>query len=115
VRVLAQSLVPGVKDGQEADRAVKMSPSEIGQGLRDRLEEDVEEDLLVDQDKGIQFVRKSENQMEIRAGYQVGHLPLEPIVGGARSALGAVAVAARVVGGPLEAAMITPLQMTAEH
>jgi len=68
MEVIAQSLVPGVKDGQEADRAVKMSPSEIGQGLRDRLEEDVEEDLLVDQDKGIQFVGNREHQMEMTGG-----------------------------------------------
>jgi hypothetical protein len=115
MEVVAQSLVPGVKDGEETDLAVQVSPAEIGQGLRNGLEEDVEEDLLVDEHKGIELVRKGENQMEIRGGYKVGLLSIEPIVGGACAALGAVAVAAGVVARALEAAMITPLQMTAEH
>lgn len=61
MEVIAQSLVPSVKDCKETDLAVQVSPAEIGQRLRDRFEEYVEENLLVDQNKGIQFMGKSEH------------------------------------------------------
>jgi hypothetical protein len=114
VKVIAQGLIPGVKDSQKADLAVQMGPSEVGQCFGNGFEEDGEQDFLVGENQRIQFVGECENKVEVPGRQKVGLLALEPLFSGVRSTLGAMPVTARVVGGTLKATAVTPLQMSAE-
>ena len=114
MKVIPQGLVPGVKDSQETDLSVQMGSPEVGQRFRDRFKEDVEQDFLVGENERIQFVRERENEVKVTRGQKFGFLALQPLFGGVRSTLGAMAVTARVVAGPLKAAAVTTLQMSAE-
>jgi len=114
VKVIQQSLIPGMENGEETDLAFQMSSSEISKGFRHRLEEDVEENLLVGEDQRIQFVRNSKDQMEVADRKKVRLLGLDPFMSGRRTTLGTMPVPARVEKGAFKATGIATLQMTTQ-
>ena len=115
VKVIQQGLIPGVENGEETDLAFQMGSSEIGKSFRHRLEEDVEENLLVGEDQRIQFMRKSKDQMEVADRKKLRFLGLDPFISGRRTTPGTMPVPARVEKGAFKAAGIAPLQMTAQR
>ena len=65
VNMIQQSLIPGMEHGQKPDLAFQMGSAEVRQSLGNGLEEDSEQDLLIDEDQRVQFMRKGKDQMEV--------------------------------------------------
>ena len=100
--VALQVLRPGVQDQAEGGFAVLLShPFGIGgefrQGLRGAGEQGVDDPARMRAVQGIQVVGQGEHQVGVGHGQDLGQPALQPGVLGARAALRAVAVAARVV------------------
>ena len=113
--VTAESLIPGVKDGEKSDLAMQVRAAEIGQGFRDGLEEDGNHDLWVHQENRIQFVRDREDHVEVTRWKKFLFVPLKPAVRCGGAALGTGSVPAGVEAGMLGAAGVTPLHVPAQH
>src|SRR5207244_7509893 len=82
--------------------------------FRNGFEEDVEQNLLIDQDQRIQFMRKRKDQMEIPDGKKFGLLGLQPLFGSRRPTFRTMPVAARVETGTFKTTRIALLKMTAQ-
>lgn len=113
VKMIQQSLIPGVEHGEESDFAFQMGSGEIGKSCGNGLEEDVEQNLLVDEHERIQFMGNRKDQMEVANRKKFGLLCLKPLFSSGRPTLGTMPVATRVETGPFKAAGIASLQMTA--
>jgi hypothetical protein len=114
--VVAQGLVPGVQDRRDAERAAEAALGigpEFQKRLRHRAKENVVDRRLVAKRDGIKLMRKREDKMEVRDRQKFFLPGLKPPRRGQRLALRAMAVAAGVVGGPLEAAAVATLAMSA--
>ena len=84
------------------------------QGLSDGVEEDFQEEAFVGKDEGIEIVRESEDNMEIADGQDFRLASLEPASRVEALALGAMPIAAGVVGWPFEGAAVASLKVAAE-
>ena len=113
--VTAESLIPGVKDGEKSDLAMQVRAAEVGQGFRDGLEEDGNHDLRVHQENRIQFVGDREDHVEVTGWKKFLFVPLKPAVRCGGAALGTGSVAARVEARMFGAAGVTPLHVPAQH
>ena len=78
VEVRTKSLIPGVEHGQKGELASQMSPAKIEQRLGDRVEQQRQQDLLVGQNQGVQFMGEGEDQMEVTDGQQFDLTILQP-------------------------------------
>jgi hypothetical protein len=114
MRVEEEVLCPGVEDGGEADLGSQMF--RIGRdgpkSGRDGLEEEVVNDLLVVEGEGAEGVGKCEDDVEVRDRQEFAPPGLEPFGFGQGLTLGAVPVAAGVVGDHLVVAMVAPIEMS---
>ena len=116
VGVVLQGLPPGVQDGQEAD----LGPEVLGvggdllQGLRGGPEQQVVDDPRVLQGDRPERRREGEDDMEVLDREQLGRPRLDPPRRLGGLALGAVAVAARVVGDLPVAAPVAGLDVPAQ-
>ena len=116
VRVVLEVLAPGVEDGQEAD----LGPEVLGvggdllQGLGGGAEQQAVDHARVLQGDRAERRREGEDDVEILDGQQLGFAGLHPVRGGGGLALGAVAVAAGVVGDLLVAAAVALLDVPAQ-
>jgi hypothetical protein len=114
--VMLEVLVPGVEDGEEAD----LGPEVVGaggdllQGLRGGAEEQAVDHARVRQGDRVERRRQGEDEVEIFDGQQFRLAGLHPVGGGGGLALGAVAVAAGVVGDLAVAALIAFLDVAAQ-
>ena len=78
VRVGAEALVPSVQEGGEPELPLQPMPgipSELQQGVRRALKQQVVADPLVLQDQRLQFLGQREHDMKIRQGKQIRLLP----------------------------------------
>jgi len=117
VDVIEELLVPGVENGGEADSSSEPTlgiGAELVKGVGNRLEEDIEDDLLVAQSDGVELVGKGEDGVMILHGEKFGAPRFEPLGLRQRLTLWAMAVAAGVIGVALEAAVIAPVDMPSE-
>ena len=118
VEVGTQLLIPGVQHHGDAGRAAQVVAAELEQCLGGGLEEQVQQGalvVLVAQDQGVELVRQREHVVEIGHGQQFCLSCFEPLRLDQRLALGAVAVAAGVVGEAFEAAVCAAVAMAAER
>ena len=115
MRVLQQGLAPSVKDGEEAELGAEMYGvgSDGQQGFGGGAEKDVIDRCLVVKGDGGDLLRHREDDMEVRHDEELGSSVVKPLGTGQRLALRAVAIAARVVGDPTVAAILTALDMAA--
>lgn len=116
MRVMRHSLAPGVEHGDDAD----LGPQEPGfcsgrlQGLgRDAHQEAIDDGLVVEGDLG-DGRRHGEDDVEVGDRQQIGDTRRDPFGPRRALALGAMAVATRVVGDAGGAAVVAGLAMTAE-
>ena len=113
VWVMQQVLAPGVQNAEKADGGPEMFGigGDLQQGVRAGLEKQAVDLLLVLQGERGQFVRQSEDDMEVAHRQHFG-LPFgDPAVAGRRLTLGAVAIAAGVIGDGLMPALGTLVAM----
>jgi len=92
-------LPPGVEHGGHRDLRAEMLriASDLQQGLRCRIEQDLVTKSLVAQQKGIQDVRHGEDDVEVRDREQAGQTLLQPLCTLRTLALWTVPVTAGVV------------------
>ena len=88
--------------------------AELAQSLRHAVEQDFENRRLIAQDERVELMGQGEYDMEISDGQQLGGSRLKPLCFGERLTLGAMAVAAGIVGLPLETAIAAALKMPAQ-
>jgi len=117
VGVMGQSRAPGVQHGGDGDTGSQVFG--IGgngqQGLGGGLEQYGVDDGLVVIGDVIDLRRQGEHDMVIFDGQQIGLTRFQPIQGRRSLTLGAMAVAARVVGDADMAAVAAGLNMAAER
>jgi hypothetical protein len=106
--VVHQVLAPGVQDADKPDYCSKAFRirSKFRQGFRNGFEQQSVEDFLIPEDKGIENVGNSEDDVEVRYGKEVFFPGFDPLLFLEELALGAVPVAAGVVRNHLVAAVI---------
>ena len=112
-----EELVPGVHHGNKAQCAAQPIVrvlSEAQQGLGCRFEQDIEHDLLVVEDKGIEFMRQGKDGMKIDDRQKLCFSGFKPSLPWYMLARGAVPVPARVIGDSFGPTLITPFDMTAQ-
>ena len=116
VRVMLQVLAPGVEDGQEADLGpeVLRVGGDLLQGLGGGFEQEAVDLPRVLQRDRAERRRERKDDVMILDRQQFRLPGLHPLRGGGGLALGAVAVAARVVGDLLMAAVIAFLDVSAQ-
>ena len=106
---------PGVEHGGDANARAKMTPvgGDGEHGLRRRPEQQVVHDrLVVESDVG-EFGGNAENDVEVSDRQQVGLALGQPHARGAALTLGAMPVAAAVIGDAPMAAVLAALDMAA--
>lgn len=108
-------LVPGVEQGDKPGFAAEIVMAECEKGLSGGIEQDFQEEPFVGEDKGIEFVWESEDDVKISdgqnfslAGFKPARL-VEPLT------LGAMPISAGVVGGPFKATAVALFEMAAER
>ena len=117
VGMVLQVLAPGVEDGQEAD----LGPEVLGiggdlpQGLGGGSGTAGRRPPGVLEGDRAERRREGEDDVEVFDGEQLGFPGLHPVGGGGGLALGAVAVAARVVGDLLMPALVALLDVSAQR
>jgi len=89
-------LSPGVQDGERADVAAEPLRvlCDFDQRLGCGCEQQIVEPSRTGQSKDVEFMRNSEDNMEVADGKQFLLSGLEPLLAGPRLALGTVPVAA---------------------
>jgi hypothetical protein len=117
VGVIQEGLVPGVQDGQEADLSSKVLGirGDGTEGFGGRPEKQSVKEALVLQGQRSDLFGKGEDHVIVRRGKQFGLARLEPPGFGERLTLGALAVAAGVVGVSLRAARIAYVDVAAQE
>src|SRR5712692_1893247 len=116
MRMMGHRRAPGVEHGGEADAGAEMlwisadREQRLGRGAEQQV---VDHRLVLIGDRG-DLGRQCEDHVEVVDRQQVGLARGEPILRRRTLALGTMAVAARVVGDPAVAAILTALDMTAE-
>lgn len=117
VRMMGECLAPCVKNGQEPDLTAKV-PRIGGDGFKscgNGVEQDgINDGLVVEGDLG-DFCWHREHDMEIRHRQQIGLTISEPSFACRALALGAMPVAAGVIGDTGMRAVLTGLDMTAKR
>ena len=116
MRVVRQCRSPGVEHGGDADPCAQMAG--IGGDRQHRLgrcleQQVIDRGLVVERDVG-DLGRQCEDDVEVSDRQQVGLALGQPGARGGALALGAVPVAAAVIGDPLVAAVLAGLDMTAQ-
>ena len=116
VGVVLEGLPPGVQHGQEADLGpeVLRVGGDLPQGLRGGPEQQVVDDPRVLQGDRAEGRREGEDDVEVLDREQLGRPGLDPPRRLGGLALGAVAVAARVVGDLPVAAPVAVLDVPAQ-
>ncbi len=114
--VVLEVLPPGVEDGQEADLSPEVSGigGDVQQGLRGGPEQQVVDNPRVLQGERAESRRQGENDVEILHRKQLGGAGLDPPRRLGGLALGAVAVAARVIRDLPVSAPVARLDMPAQ-
>ena len=117
VGVVQQGLTPGVQHAEEADLGAEVGRvgGDPAQGLGRGMEQDVVDHRLVLEGDDGDLVRHREDDVEVGSIEQLRLAVRQPLGAGEGLALGAVPVAAGVVGDALVAAVITLLDMAAER
>lgn len=113
-----QLLVPRVQYHGEADFGTKFLAPEDEQRLGHGIKEEFKERPLVSragEDERVQCMGQCKDVVEVRHRQEFGPTGLHPGLFGHRLALGAVTVAATMVGVPLESAAVAPLAVTATN
>src|SRR5713226_3805177 len=116
MRMVGHRRAPGVEDGGEADAGAEV-PGIGGDGEQRfgrRAEQQIVDHRLVLVGERGDLGRQGEDQVEVADRQQIGLARGEPILRRRTLALGTMPVAARVVGDPAVAAILTALDMTAE-
>jgi len=108
---------PGVEHGGDPERGAEPPgiAAEREQGLGRGGEEEREEAPAVVQHQPAERARQGEDDVEVRGREEARQARVDPAGGGQRLALGAVAVAAGVIGGPGVAAGVAHVEMPPEH
>src|ERR1700736_265324 len=116
VGVQVEVLAPGGQHGQEADLGTKVPEISRNrqQALRGGLEEHPVNPASILEGQGADLVRESKHHVEVFHGQELRRPLIKPLSAGGRLALGAMAVAARIVGDPAVAASVTLLDMPAQ-
>src|SRR5271165_1429948 len=93
-------LIPGVQDTEEADVGPEMSgiAGDFEKSFCTGSEQQIVDDFLVLQSQRRQLRRQRENDVDVGGGEKFAATCLEPAFTGARLTLGAMAIAAAVVG-----------------
>jgi hypothetical protein len=117
VGVVLEGLPPGVQDGQEADPGaeVRRVGGDLEQGVRGGAEQQAVDHPRVLQGDRPEGRREGKDDMEVGDGEQLGRPRLDPPRRLGGLALGAVAVAARVVSGLPMAAPVAGLDVSAQR
>ena len=111
-----QFLIPGMEHAEEADLGAEMFgiASDFEQGFGAGTEQQTVEELLVLQGQRRQLMRQGEDDVDVASGQEFAAARLDPAVAGCGLALGAVPVAAGVVGDGAISAAGALIQMAAE-
>jgi len=118
VEVGPQLLIPGVQDQREADLASQLLAAELQEGLRRRVEEQLQQRPLVplaEQDQRVELVRQRKHVMEVGHRQQFVGAGLDPGGRGRALALGTVPVAATVIDVPLVPATLAPQAVASQR
>ena len=110
-----EPLIPGVQDSDKSGLAAEIVASESEECLGGGIEQNVQEGPFIGKYKGIEFMRKGKNDMEIAHGQELRLASLQPSGFIEPLALWAMAVAAGIVSRPFEAANVALLKMAAER
>ena len=117
MRVLGHCRTPAVEYGGGADARAEMpgiggdGEQRLGRGADQQV---VDHRLVLVGDWG-DLGRQREDQVEVADRQQIGLAGGEPVLRRRALALGAMAVATRVVGNPMVAAVLAALDMSAER
>ena len=116
VRVMVQVLSPGVQHHQDADRGTEALGigSDFAQRAGGAAHEQIVEDGGVGEGDLAEFSGQGEHHMMVFDRQEVLRLLIEPVGASQGLALGTVAVAARVVGNTLMAAIEAVLDVAAQ-
>ncbi len=115
MKMSVELLVPGMQDGDKAGFAAEIILAEGQKCPGGGIEEDFQEKPLIGKNKGVEFMRQSEDRMKITDGQYFRLAGLQPAGLVKALALGAMTIPAGVVGRPLKAAAIAFFEMTAER
>ena len=117
MRVMHQVLAPGVQHRQDA-QLMRAQVAGVGGDLAERLmgrfEQQAVEQALVLQRQGSDLAGQREDQMEVGDRQQFGGPLLQPLGAGQRLALGAMPIAARVIGDRAVVAAVAGRDVTAQ-
>ena len=69
MKMIQQGLIPGVQNRSDPQSPAQTALSKLGQGLPDRLKQNIDQGFLIDEDQGVEFVGQGKNKMKI-SGWQ---------------------------------------------
>jgi len=117
VRVVFQSLIPGVEDGEKPDARAEplWIGSHFGEGFGDGAEQDAVDDSRILKSQGRQLMREREDHMSVRNGQDLFGPLRQPLVACPTMAFRAMPVSARAVLDRLVGAMIALLDAGAKR
>src|SRR5260370_8108911 len=109
--MMLEFLVPGMQDAEESDLSAEMLgvSGDLEQRLGAEAEQQTIHHFLVLQGQRPQLVWERENHVGVWRGQQFGTARVEPAVARVALALGAMPVAARIVGAGAMATARTPI------
>lgn len=114
VNMPSELLAPGVQYSRHAQLPFQFA---LGQGFQTvpaALEQELIETATRMPYPGVEFVRKGKHQVEVRHRQELGFLLLTPLLAGMGLALGAVAITAAVIPGPVMLASWTGIMLAAQ-
>ena len=114
VKMVVESLIPGVQHGDDPHRSTKACSAKLKQRFTDGFKQQAEQNFFVGQDHTVEEVGQGKHQMKIAHRQKLGTLLLKPLGLGQGLALGTVAVAAGVVARVLKAARVALLEMPSQ-
>jgi hypothetical protein len=115
--MMLQTLIPGMEHAEEADLRAKVPgiASDLKQGLRAGLKQEVIHHLLVLQGERSKLAWQCEDDMHVGRRQQLPFTGLQPTLARVALALGTVSVTARVVRDGSVSAVGTAITMAAER
>src|SRR4029450_7402271 len=95
MKMIFERLIPGVQNRDDAQRSAQSALAKLQERFTDGFKQQSKENLFVGEDQAVEFMRQSEDQMEVSHRQKLGGLLVKPFGLSQGLRLGAVGVNGR--------------------